>query len=247
MTKLFNLTLCVNWIKRHWILLVVCLAIVFLAYGGIDGLIAKHQYKKSIKDKDTKISELWGKIGASKKREAKWEKSSGENWDLAMEKEAKLRRKDKEMMVKIHEKRALQKKIREMPLTQVIVRTIEIINCPDVVQQEQGIVFTLECSKKNLTILEASFSLVRDVADWTEKFNISQGVVSDLKNVIIDKDGVIKEVRGQLVGEDKIITEWTGKFNLSEKRGKAKWWKGLKTGGIIGGILGLLGGFVLAK
>jgi len=236
-----------NWIKRHWILLVVGLVIVFLAYGGIDGLIAKHNYKKSIKEKDTKISELWGKIGDSKIREAKWEKSSEENWDLAMEKEKKLRRKDQEMRVKIAEKRALKKKIREMPLTQVIVRTIEIINCPDVVQQEQGIVFTLACGKSNLTVLEASFSLKKDVADWTEKFNISQGEVSDLKNVITGKDGVIKEVREQLVGEDEIIEEWTGKFNLSEKRGKAKWWKGLKTGGIIGGILGLLGGFVLAK
>ncbi|GAH78835.1 unnamed protein product [marine sediment metagenome] len=65
--------------------------------------------------------------------------------------------------------------------------------------------------------------------------------------MIIGKDGIIKEVREQLVGEDKIITEWTDKFNMSEKRGKAKWWKGLKTGGIIGGILGFFGGFVLGK
>jgi len=164
-----------------------------------------------------------------------------------LEKEAKIRKKDAEMRVKLAEKRELKKIIREMPITQVVVRTIEIINCPDVVQQQQGIVFTLECSKKNLTVLEASFSLKKKVVDWTEKFNTSQAEVSDLKNVITGKDGVIKEVRGQLVGEYEIIKEWTDKFNLSEKRGKAKWWKGLKTGGIIGGILGFLGGFVLAK
>ena len=236
-----------NWIKRHWILLVVGLVVVFLAYGGIDGLIAKHNYKKSIKEKDSSISELWGKIGESKKREAKWKASSEKNWDLAMEKESFLRKKDKEMRVKLAEKRALKKKIREMPVTQVIVRTIEIINCPDVVQQTQGILFSLNCSKNNLTVLEASFSLKKEVIDWTEKFNTSQGVVADLKNVIIGKDGVINERGKQLSEKDGIIKDWTGRFSLSEKRGKRSWWKGLKTGGIVGGILGVLAGFALGK
>jgi len=239
-----------NWLKKHSVKILIgfgILVFLFLAYGGIEAVIAKYQFKKSIKEKDASISELWGKIGESKKREAKWKASSEKNWDLAMEKESFLRKKDKEMRVKLAEKRALKKKIREMPATQVIVRTIEIINCPDVVQQQQGIVFTLDCSKKNLTILEASFSLKVDVADWTEKFNTSQGEVLDLKNVITSKDGEIKEVKGQLVGEDKIITEWTDKFNLSEKRGKRSYWKGLKTGGIVGGILGLLAGFFLGK
>ena len=130
----------IKFIKRHWILLVGGLFVIFLIYGRIDGLIARHNYKKSIKEKDTKISELWVKIGDSKKREAKWIASSEENWVLAMEKEAIIRRKDAEMRVKLAEKRALKKKIQEMPVTQVIVRTIEIINCPDVVQQEQGVV-----------------------------------------------------------------------------------------------------------
>jgi len=236
-----------NWIKRYWILLVVGFVILFLGYKAIDGAIAEHQYNKKIKAKDTTISELWVKIGDSKKREAKWEKSSEKNWDLAMEKEEKLRRKDKEMTVKIHEKRALQKKIKEMPATQIIVRTIEIINCPDVVQQTQGIVFTLDCAKDNLAVLENVFYFKKEALDWADQFFTSQAEVADLKNVIIGKDGVIKEVREQLVGEDKIITEWTDKFNMSEKRGKAKWWKGLKTGGIVGGILGLLGGLFLGK
>jgi len=166
-----------NWLKKHSVKILIgfgILVFLFLAYGGIEAVIAKYQFKKSIKEKDASISELWGKIGESKKREAKWKASSEKNWDLAMEKESFLRKKDKEMRVKLAEKRALKKKIREMPATQVIVRTIEIINCPDVVQQQQGIVFTLDCSKKNLTILEASFSLKVDVADWTEKFNTSE-------------------------------------------------------------------------
>ncbi|GAH75033.1 unnamed protein product, partial [marine sediment metagenome] len=149
-----------NWLRKHWVKIFIgfgILVFLFLAYGGIEAVIAKYQYKKSIKEKDANISELWQEIGDSKAREKKWKISSEKNWDLAMEKEEKLRRKDKEMTVKIHEKRALQKKIKEMPATQVIVRTIEIINCPDVVQQTQGIVFTLDCAKDNLAVLENVF------------------------------------------------------------------------------------------
>ncbi len=225
-----------NWVKKNWFVCLLGIALVVLVYMRIDSAVATFAFKKKIKEKDTKISELWGKIGDSKKREAKWEKSSGENWDLAMEKEAKLRRKDKEMIVRIHKERALKKKIKEMPLTQVIVRTIEIINCPDIVQQEQGIVFTLDCGKDNLTILESTFSLKKEVVDWTNKFNTSQGEVSDLKNVIIAKDGAYVERGVQLGKKDGIIKEWTDKFNLSEKRGKTKWRKGFKKGVTIGGI-----------
>lgn len=236
-----------NWLKQNWGKVIVGFVIVFLLYGGIDGLVSKFQYKKKQKKLDTEIIELQQGIKASKGREEAWEKSSNENYALAMEKEVKLRRKDQEMRVKIAEKRALKKKIKAMPATQVVVRTIEIIQCDDVAEQTQGIVFTLDCSKKNLTVLEASFSLKRDVADWMEKFNTSQAEVSDLKNVITAKDGVIKEVRGQLVGEDKITEKWTNKFNLSEKRGKTKWWKGFKTGSTIGGIAGGIIGFLLGK
>lgn len=235
----------INFIKRHWILLAAGLVIVFLAYGGIAGLIATHNYKKSIKEKDVAISELWQTIGDSKVREEKWKKSSEENWALAMTKEAKIRKKDAEMRVKLAEKRELKKKIREMPATQVVVRTIEIIACPDVVQQEQGIVFTLDCAKMNLTSLENSIYFQKEALDWADQFFTSQAEVVNLKDAIKDFDEAYKERGTQLGKKDGVIKEWEGKFNLSEKRGKVKWWKGLKTGGLIGGIGGFLLGFLL--
>lgn len=237
----------INWLKRYWILLVAGFGILFLFCGVISGLVLKLKYEELIKEKDVTISELWGEIGDSKKRETKWKASSRENWDLAMEKEKKLRRKDKEMAVKIHEKRALQKKIREMPATQVIVRTIEIINCPDVVQQERGVVFTLDCAKDNLTVLENVFYFKKEALDWADQFVTSQGVVADLKNVIIAKDGAYAERGVQLTSAYKISGEWEGKFNLSEKRGKRSWWKGFKKGVTIGGIAGGIIVFILRK
>jgi len=151
------------------------------------------------------------------------------------------------MRVKIAEKRALKKQIKEMPASIVVVQTIAILNCEEIKEQQQGIVFSLSCAKTNLETLVDSFSLKDKVDDWTEKFNISQGVVADLKNVIIGKDGEITEVKGQLKGEDKIIKYWTGKFNLSEKRRKSNWWKGVKTGAAVGGVIAFFAGFFLGK
>jgi len=233
-------------LKKYWLkTLISIVAILLTSY--LSSLATRIVYKKQIKALDTKISEQWQKIGDSKEREEKWKVSSGENWDLAMEKEAKLRRKDKEMRVKIAEKRALKKQIREMPATQVIVRTIEIINCPDIVQQTQGIVFTLDCAKENLVVLENVFYFKKEALDWADQFFTSQAEVADLKNVIIGKNEAYAERGVQLVSAYKISDNWESKFNLSEKRGKSNWWRGAKTGGTIGGIAGLILGFFLAK
>ena len=134
-----------------------------------------------------------------------------------------------------------------MPATQVVIRTIEIINCPDVVQQEQGIVFTLECAKENLVVLENIFYFKKEALDWADQFFTSQAEVADLKNVIIAKDGAYDERGLQLADAYEISGEWEGKFNLSEKRGKQSWWKGLKTGTIIGGIAGGIIVFILRR
>jgi len=239
-----------NFIKKHWLKVLIGFGILFflfLIYGGISGLIARHNYNKKIKEKDATISSLWGKIGDSKKREATAIASSEKNWNLAMDKEVIIRRKDAEMRVKLAEKRELKKQIREMPVTQVIVRTIEIINCSDVVQQEQGVVFTLDCAKDNLVVLENVFYFKKEALDWADQFFTSQNEVTNLKDALKEFDKAYKERGVQLTDAYAISVEWEGKFNLSEARGKRSWRKGFKLGGIIGGILGFLGGFVLAK
>jgi len=236
-----------KFLKKNWLILSVCTILAVFIYLKIDSAIATHAYNKKIKAKDATISSLWGKIGDSKKREATAIASSEKNYALAMEQEAKVQKKDAEMRVKLAEKRALKKIIREMPVTQVIVRTIEIINCPDVVRQEQGVVFTLDCARQNLVVLENVFYFKKEALDWADQFFTSQNEVVNLKDALRNFDKAYKERGVQLTSAYGVIDEWEGKFDLSEKRGKAKWWKGLKTGGLIGGIVGFLAGFVLAK
>jgi len=236
----------ITLLKKYWLKTLISIIVVILT-SVLSSWVTKSIYNKQIKALDANIGELWQKIDRSVKREEKWRASSEKNWDLAMEKEARLRRKDKEMRVKIAEKRALKKKIREMPVTQVIVRTIEIINCPDIVQQTQGIVFTLDCAKNNLVALENIFYFKKEALDWADQFFTSQAEVADLKNVIISVNEAYVERGVQLVSAYEISNNWEGKFNLSEKRGKSNWWRGLKTGGIIGGIVGGVIIFVLRR
>ena len=236
----------ISLLKKYWLKTLISIVILILT-SMLSSWVTKTIYEKQIKVLDAKISEAWEKIGDSKAREASWKKSSKENWDLAMEKEAKLRKKDKEMMVKIHEKRELKKKIKEMPASIVVVQTIAILNCDDIKEQEQGIVFSLDCAKRGLGMLVDSFSLKYEVADWTEKFNISQGEVSDLKNVIKGKDEAYAERGVQLVSAYEISDNWESKFNLSENRAKSNWWRGAKTGATVGGIVAFFAGFFLAK
>jgi len=235
-----------NLLKKYWLKTLISIIVVILT-SVLSSWVTKSIYNKQIKVLDANISEAWEKIGDSKIREEKWKVSSEKNWDLAMKKEAKLRKKDQEMRVKIAEKRALKKQIKEMPASIVVVQTIAILNCEEIKEQQQGIVFSLSCAKTNLESLKTSFYFKHEALDWADQFFTSQGVVADLKNVIIDKDGVIKEVRSQVVGEATIIEDWTKKFNLSENRGKSKWWKGVKTGAAVGGVIAFLAGFFLGR
>ena len=239
-----------NWLRKHWVKIFIgfgILIFLFFLYGGILGLIARHDFNKKIKEKDIEIGELKQDIQASEKREERLIESGQKSHELALEQEAKIRKKDAEMRVKLAEKRALKKKIREMPITQVIVRTIEIINCPDIVQQTQGIVFTLDCAKDNLAVLENVFYFKKEALDWADQFFTSQAEVVNLKDAIKEFAGAYKERGKQLGKKDGMIAKWEGKFNLSEKRGKRSWWKGFKKGATIVGIAGGIIIFVLRK
>jgi len=63
--------------------------------------------------------------------------------------------------------------------------------------------------------------------------------------VIIGKDEAYVE-RGVQLDEAYVINNnWEGKFNLSENRGKSNWWRGVKTGAVVGGVIAFFAGFFL--
>lgn len=238
-----------NWIKRHWILLVVGLVIVFLAYGGIDGLISKIGYKKQIRASDKEIASL-------KKDMKKSDSRADAAIDRAhkAEEEARIERAEKEKhkarAARIEgEKRELRDKIATLPPTQIVVHTIKILRVgpEEITLRPQGVLFTLVAARKNLEFLK-TFTLVKK--QYSEiQLSLAKSEASEAKLLLAnaEKDKAIAEKDSQITKWPEVEKEWDRKFTRSEKRGKRSWWKGFKKGVAIGGIGGGIIVFFLGK
>jgi len=209
----------------------------------------RYMYNKAIKASDRVIMTIKQEIKDSDSRADAAIKRS-----LKAEKEAKIARAEKEKhkanVARIEkEKQKLKDKIAALPPTQVVVHTIEILQVgpKEITVQSQGILFSLFAGKKNLTFLE-EFTLVKkqysEIAmalDKSEKSGIKLlKANTEMKIAITEKDI-------QIAKWPKIEEEWSHKLNLSENRVKSNYWKGLKTGGIIGGIAGGIIIFILRR
>jgi hypothetical protein len=236
-----------TWIKKNWFKILVVVLIAFFCYSLIDLIISNREYKKRIKEKDESIAQLKRDIDESEKRVDFFVEDARKWYLAAAEKEEKMKKKDQEIRKINEERKELEEKIKKMPASTVVVRTIDILDCREILEQQQGILFSLFCARKNLSFLE-DFSLVRkEKAKLEDSYGLAKGEISDLKNVLLDKDGIIQEKDSQLASKGEIVENWKDKFDLSEKRNKKSWWKGLRTGGMMGVIVGgilcfLLGG-----
>lgn len=233
------------WAKKNWLRILIGVLIIFFCYSLIDLVISNKEYKKRIKEKDENIAQLKRDIDESEKRVDFFIEDARKWYLAAAEKEEKMKEKDQEIKKINDERKKLKEKIKQMPASTVVVRTTEILDCREILEQQQGILFSLFCARKNLTYLE-DFSLVKKEKNkLNDNYSLAKGEISDLKNVLLDKDGIIQEKDSQLASKGEIIENWRDKFSISEKRNKKSWWKGLRTGGVIGGIVGGILGFLL--
>lgn len=209
----------------------------------------RYMYNKAVKASDRVIVTIKQEIEDSALRaDAAIERS------LKSEKEAKAARVEKEKhkanVVRIEkEKRGLEKKIAALPPTQVVVHLIKVlyVEPEEIILQSQGILFSLAAGRKTLRYME-EFTLLKQQFDELAMAFVEseinglklQEANTGLKEAITEKDI-------QIGKWPKIEEEWDRKFSLSENRGKSNWWKGLKTGGIIGGIAGGIIVFILRK
>jgi chromosome segregation ATPase len=236
-----------TWLKENWVKVLIGILIAFFCYSLVDLLISNREYKKRIKERDESIAQLRRDIDESEKRIDFYVEDARKWYLAATEKEERIKEKEDEIRKIAEERKELQEKIKQMPASTIVVRTSEILDCKEILEQQQGVLFSLSCARKNLSYLE-DFSLVKkEKAELEDSYGLAKGEISDLKNALLSKDGIIQEKDTQLVDEGKIIEDWKAKFDLSEKRNKKSWMKGLKTGGIIGGILGLLTGLLLGR
>lgn len=239
----------IKWIEKNWLHCAVGLIIAILVVGQMDSCVSKIQYKRQIKtlnksisekEKDIKASEdrvddLWKKVRASDDRIAKWDEA--------------IKKKDEEIVVIRKERDSWKGKVEEMTPSEVVVETRKVLNCANIFERLDGVLFSLECARVNLRALRTGeFSLAMEeveklndkITEMTAKDLMKDNQIKDLGSVILLKDK-------QIIGLKGVIVDWKEAFDLSEKRGKKMRKKGRKEGSIIGGIIGGLIGFFLGK
>lgn len=239
----------IKWIKKNALTIAICAVMAFLLFGVIESCIGELNYKKQIRKLNQFISEKEKDIKASEDRvDDLWTKVR-ESEDRVAERDKALRIKDEEIGVIREERDSWKGKVEEMTPSEVVVETRKVLNCANIFERLDGVLFSLECAKVNLRALNTGeFSLaMEDIKKLEEKIvllDISmldlRIEIVDLKTIIIEKDSIIADERG-------ISDDWKDKFDLSEKRGKKARRKGRKEGSIVGGIIGGLIGFFLGR
>ena len=238
-----------DWLKRYWILLTVGLVIVFLAYGGIAGIVSGIGYQKQIRASDKEITSLKKKIKASDtKADAAIDRARVAEEQARIERAEKEKHKARAARIE-EEKKELRDKIATLPPTQIVVYTIKILHVgpEEITLQPQGVVFTLVAARKNLEFLK-TFTLVKK--QYSEiQLSLAKSEASEVKllKANAEKDIAIAEKDGQLAGWVGAEVEWNNKFNNSENRRKEARAKGRKEGGIAGGIIVAIMWFFVGK
>lgn len=140
------------------------------------------------------------------------------------------------------EKRVLEEKIATLPPTQVVVHLVKIlyVEPEEITLQSQGILFSLAAGRKTLRYME-EFTLLRQQFDeLAEGFVKSELAGLKLQEAVDEMKEAITEKDTQIAKWPEIEKEWDRKFNLSEGREKSNWWKGVKTGTVVGAALVVL-------
>lgn len=227
-----------KWIRKNWLLCLVILIAGIIIFLCLSSWISNARYKGPIEAKDEKIGLLENNIEKSEK-EIRFLTEKVLEWQTkALEREVEIGKVERKIKVIKADRNKWREKVKEMPASGVVKETQEILKCEEIELQSQGIVFSLACAKKNLSVL-GEFNLIdRENYKLREKYSLSQGIVSDLKNVILAKDGIIQEKDFQLKSKDEIIKSWSEKFDLCEKQKRKRFLKGFLQGGaIVGGIV----------
>lgn len=238
----------IAWLKLNKFKIIGTIVIIILSIVN-SYFSGRYMYNKAIKASDRVIVGIKQEI-----KQADFQAQAAIKRASKAEEEAKEARIEKEKhkanVARIEkEKRGLEKKIAALPPTQIVVHLVEIlyVESEEITLQSQGILFSLAAGRKTLRYME-EFTLLRQQFDeLSMAFVKSETSGIKLLKANKEKDKAITEKDFQIAKWPKIEKEWEDKFNLSEKRGKSNWWRGVKTGGIIGGITGGIIVFFLTK
>jgi hypothetical protein len=223
-----------SWLRQNqkWLAIIAC---AFIVYITGDGIIDSIGYHAGIMKSKAEVKLYESRIRLSKKRVEK-ALADAVRWENAANiKDGQIQA----IKVDIEKEKILRKqaeaKIAIMTITEVVIQTRAILETSEIVEQTQGIVFSLSAGKKNLIYLEGGFSLAKNYKKLEEVFSLSERKSLDLEKAIVKfKEAIIE--KDFIIGGEKIIGEnWKQAFNLSEARNKKAFKKGLTWGAVATG------------
>jgi len=239
----------IKWIKKNWPIVAIWFVCIFLIYATMESCIDTLNYKSQIRKLNKSISEKEKSIEDSEVAIGKLREGISERDESIAKRDGLIREKDGEIAVIRKERDSWKGKVEEMTPSEIVVNTRKVLNCANIFERPDGVLFTLACARVNLDALrsgEFSFAneevnkLNEKIADMTAKDLDKDANIVDLEDIILEKDDQIADERG-------ISTDWKDKFTLCEGEKKKARKKGRKEGTIIGGIIGGLIGFFLGK
>lgn len=228
-----------EWLKKNWLKIIIAIAI-FIGIIYLDRACRDASYEKKIKGSDKKIETLEADnlkkddvikdaVKMAKAAEAKVEET------LAIIAERDI------IIEDLRKKRAERVEvIMELPPSDLVEEAKEILECAEIKLTDQGILFSVECARNAIAMI-SQFSFMKQELNKTT-FSLSEA----LEAVQIQKLATWNVYRvawaqgSQIMNYQNIIEEKDFQFDLCEKKKKKNFWRGLKTGIIIGIIAGVI-------
>ncbi len=133
----------------------------------------------------------------------------------------------------------VERVVRSLPPSELVEETREILGCADILLNEDGILFSVQCARKGLLKLKR-FSLVEG------KFNEAIFALSKSEKALSHQErvswklyGALWKMGDQIINYKAMAKKQNIKFNLAEKQSKKRFLSGLWKGFVVGVIVGI--------
>jgi|GEM_PF-3765432 len=210
-----------KFLRDNWLLIIL---LFFIGIFVFDRLSKDSDFRKDIRESDKRIQEL-------DKDNAKKDKVILETAKMAVKAEAKVAEKEEIIEELMQEEEKVEEEVQVLPSIEVVLLTAEILGCPDGVWiQNEEVVFTLECAKKNLMMLKR-LPFVEDQRDE------ALGALQFQKMATFNVWRLSWAQSWQISNWKEKYKEKDEQFSLATKERKKSWFDGLWKGFVAGVII----------
>jgi len=210
-----------KWIRDNWLLLILLFVVgIFI----VDRLSKDSDFNEKIRKSDERIQEL-------DKDNAEKDKVILETAKMAVLAEAKVAEKEKIIEELMQEEEKVEEEVQALPSIEVVLLTAEILGCPDGVWiQGEDVVFTLECAKKNLTMLRRLPFVEQQRDEALGALQFQKVATFNVWRLSWAQSWQISNWKGKYKEKDE-------QFSLAKKDRKKRWLDGLWKGFVAGVIV----------